>query len=51
MGIVKLSIWFNIPSKYTADLYVIVSVLVAIFSERLTVTSCQDFSFWSLVFL
>ena len=48
MGNVKFSIWLNIPSKYIKDLYVIVFVIVGIFSERLTDTSCQDFSlcFW-----
>ena len=49
MGIVKFSIWLNISSKYR-DLYVIVSVIVGIFSERLTGTSCHDFSACFLVF-
>ena len=43
MGILKISIWLNISSKYIQDLYVIFSVIVGIFSERLTDTSCQDF--------
>ena len=28
MGIVKFSIWLNIPNKYIQDLYAIVSVIV-----------------------
>ena len=28
MGIVKFSIWLDIPNKYMEDLYVIVSVIV-----------------------
>ena len=44
MGIVKFSIWLNIPSKHIDYLYVTVSVTVGILSERLTGTSCQDFS-------
>ena len=35
----------DIPSKYTQDLCVIVSVAVGIFSERLTDLSCEDFPF------
>ena len=31
--------------------YAIISVIVVIFSERLTDTSCQDFSLYFLVFL
>ena len=51
MGIVKFSIWPDIPSKYIEEFYVIVSVIVmGIFSERLTDTSCQDFSLWFLEF-
>ena len=52
MGIVKFSVWPDIPSKYIEEFYVIVSVIVmGIFSERLTDTSCQDFSLWFLEFL
>ena len=52
MGIVKFSIWLDIPSKYIEEFYVIASVIVmGIFSERLTDTSCQDFSLWFLEFL
>ena len=51
MGIVKFSKWLNIPSKYIEDLYIIISVIVGIFSERLTDLSCQDFSLCFLVFL
>ena len=40
MGIVEFSIWLNSPSKYRGF---IVSVIVGIFSEILTGTSCQDF--------
>ena len=47
----KLNVWLDIPSKYTVDFYVIVCVIVSIFSERLTDTSCQDFSLWFLAFL
>ena len=44
-AIAKFSIWLGIPSKYTEDFYVIVSVIVVdIFSERLTDTYRQDFS-------
>ena len=39
MGIVKFSIWLK-------KLAFIVSIIVGIFSERLTDTSCQDFSLW-----
>ena len=49
MGIVKFSIWLNIRSKYIDYLYFIVSVTVGIFSERLTGTSCQDFSLCFLI--
>ena len=41
----NLNIWFDIPSKYIEAFCVIVSVSVGIFSERLTDTSCQYFSF------
>ena len=52
MGIMKFSIWLDIPSKYIEDFYVIVSVIVlGTFSERLTGTSCQNFSLWFLAFL
>ena len=45
IGIVKyLNIFFDIPSKYIDNFCVIVSVAVGVFSERLTDTSCQDFS-------
>ena len=47
----KLNIWLEIPNKYMKDFYVIVSVAVGMFSERLTDTSCQDFSPWFLTFL
>ena len=40
----NLNIWFDIPGKYLKNSCVIVSVAVGIFSERLTDTSCQDFS-------
>ena len=39
-GIVKFSIWLDIPSKNIVNFYVIV---VGIFTERLTYTSCQEF--------
>ena len=43
----NLNLWFDIPSKYIENFYVIVSVaLLGIFSERLTDTSCQEFSLW-----
>ena len=48
---VKLNIWLDIPSKYMEDFYDIVCVIVGIFSERLTNTSCQDFSLCFLAFL
>ena len=52
MGIMKFLIWFDIPSKYREDFYVIVSVIVVgIFPEWLTDTSCQDCSLWFLEFL
>ena len=41
----------NILSKYIEDLYVIVSVIEVIYSERLTDTSCQAFALCFLVFL
>ena len=41
-----LNIWFDIPGKYIENFFVIISVAVGIFSERLTDTSCQDFSLW-----
>ena len=51
MVIVKFSICLNIPCKYIEDLYVIdLYVIVGIFSEGLTDTSCQDFSLCFLVF-
>ena len=51
MGIVRFSIWLDIPSKYIEHFYVTVSVIVVgIFSERLTDT-CHDFSLWLLAFL
>ena len=50
MGIVKFSIWLNIRSKYMDYLYFVVSVTVGIFSERLSGTSCQDFSLCFLIF-
>ena len=46
MVIGKFSIWLNIPSKYIEYLYVIVSDIVGIFSERLTDTSYKDFFLW-----
>ena len=39
-----LNIWFDILSKNIEDFCPIVSVVVFVFSERLTDTSCQDFS-------
>ena len=39
-----LNIWFDILSKNIEDFCAIVSVVVCVFSERLTDTSCQDFS-------
>ena len=47
----KLNTWLDIFSKYIENFYVIVPVAVGIFSERLTDTSCQDFSLWFLAFL
>ena len=47
----KLNIWIDNPSKYRDDFYDIVCVIVGIFSERLSNTSCQDFSLWFLAFL
>ena len=47
----KLNVWLDIHSKDIEDFCVIGSVVVGIFSERLTDTSCQDFSFWFLTFL
>ena len=47
----KLAIWLDISIKYIEDFFVIVFVDVCIFSERLTDTSCQDFSLWFLPFL
>ena len=49
MGIVKFSIWRNIPSKYRGFICRCF-VIVGIFSERLTDTSCQDFSLCFLGF-
>ena len=48
MGILNmnLNVWFDILSKYIENFRVIVSVALGIFSERLTDTSCQDFSLW-----
>ena len=40
----NLNILLDILSKYIDNICVIVSVAVGIFSERLTDTSCQDFS-------
>ena len=40
----NLNIWFDIPSKYVGNFCVIVSVAVSIFLERLSDSSCQDFS-------
>ena len=51
MGIVKFSIWLDIPRKYIDNFYVIVSVIMDIFSERLTDTSCQDFSLLFFAFV
>ena len=48
MGIVK--IWFDITSKCMADFCFIVSVVAAIFSERLEFFQ-KDFSLWFLPFL
>ena len=39
-------IWFDILSKYIDNFCVTVSVAAGIFSERVTDTSCQDFSLW-----
>ena len=33
MGIVKFSMCLNIPSKYIENLYVVVSIIVGIFSK------------------
>ena len=48
MGIsnMNFNVWFDIPSKYIENFRAIVSVALGIFSERLTDTSCQDFSLW-----
>ena len=51
MGIVKFSIWLGISRKNIDDFYAIVSVIMGIFSERLTDTSCQDFSFLFFAFV
>ena len=40
----NLNIWFDITSKYLENICVIFSVAVGILSERLTDTSCQDYS-------
>ena len=40
----NLNKWFDIPSKYIDNFGVTVFVVVGILSERLTDTSCQDFS-------
>ena len=40
----NLNIWLDISSKYIENFCVIVSIVVGIFSGRLTDTSCQDFS-------
>ena len=42
---INLNLWFDIPSKYIENFCVIFSVAVGIFSEKLTDTSSQDFSF------
>ena len=47
----KLNVWLDIRSKDIENFCVIRFVVVGIFSERLTDTSCQDFSFWFLAFL
>ena len=47
----KVDIWFDIASKFIKDFCIIVSVALGIFSERLTDTSCQDFSLCFLPFL
>ena len=39
----KLNIWLEIPSKYTEDFWVIVSVALGMFSDNLTDTSCPNF--------
>ena len=33
MGIVKFSMWLNIPRQYIGDLYVVVSIILGIFSK------------------
>ena len=47
----RLNIWLDIPSKYMEDFYDIVCIIMGIFLEVLTNTSCQDFSHWFLEFL
>ena len=49
--VLNMNIWFDIPSKYIQNFCVIVSVAVGIFSERLTDTSCQDFSHFFVICL
>ena len=39
----KLNIGLGIPRKYMEDFYDTFCVIVGIFSEKLTNTSCQDF--------
>ena len=46
----NLKIWFDITSKCMADFCFIVSVVAAIFSERLEFFQ-KDFSLWFLPFL
>ena len=47
----KLNKWFDVPSKYEKDFGIIVSVVVDIFSGRLTDTFYQYFSLWFLTFV
>ena len=47
----KLSIWFDISSKYIEGFCIIASVHVVLFSERLTDTSFKYFSLSFLPFL
>ena len=49
MGIVKFSIWLNIPNKYIEDLYVIVSVIVGYIFRKINwhiFTRISAFVFW-----
>ena len=41
----NLNIWFGIPSKYIENFCVIISVVVGIFSERLTTHLVRIFAF------